>query len=184
LYVLHPANIITLKLIVASVGSMRNPCSMAKLNSFTDFEAFQASRSFVREPGLLIRSPKFRHDRVLFQQMERAAISVLSNFAEGFERDGNVEFAQFLSISKGSIGELRGQLIYCLDVGLIEEPFHRELDNKAAAATRMVGGLMRYLSGTELRGRKFGQRAEKKPQSHRRTLATVNRDPRTANREP
>jgi four helix bundle protein len=44
--------------------------------------------------------------------MERAAISVLSNFAEGFERDGNAEFAQFLSISKGSIRELRGQLIY------------------------------------------------------------------------
>jgi four helix bundle protein len=138
---------------------------MAKLNSFTDFEAFQASRSFVREVGLLIRSPKFRHDRVLFQQMERAAISVLSNFAEGFERDGNAEFAQFLSISKGSIGELRGQLIYCLDVGLIEEALHLELDDKANLATRMVGGLIRYLSGTELRGRKFGQRTERKPKA-------------------
>ena len=136
---------------------------MAKLNSFTDFEAFQASRSFVREVGLLIRSPKFRRDRVLFEQMERAAISVVSNFAEGFERDGNAEFAQFLSISKGSIGELRGQLIYSLDVGLIEEPLYAELDDKADTATRMVGGLIRYLSGSEFRGRKFGQRAEKKP---------------------
>ena len=136
---------------------------MAKLNSFTDFEAFQASRSFVREVGLLIRSPKCRRDRVLFEQMERAAISVVSNFAEGFERDGNAEFAQFLSISKGSIGELRGQLIYSLDVGLIEEPLYAELDDKADTATRMVGGLIRYLSGSEFRGRKFGQRAEKKP---------------------
>ena len=136
---------------------------MAKLNSFTDFEAFQASRSFVREVGLLIRSPKFRRDRVLFEQMERAAISVLSNFAEGFERDGNAEFAQFLSISKGSIGELRGQLIYSLDVGLIEEPLYAELDDKADTATRMVGGPIRYLAGSEFRGRKFGQRAEKKP---------------------
>jgi four helix bundle protein len=134
---------------------------MAKLNSFTDFEAFQASRTFVREVGLLIRTPKFRGNRVLFEQMERAAISVLSNFAEGFERDGNAEFAQFLSISKGSIGELRGQLIYSLDVGLIDEPLHAELDNKADTATRMVGGLIRYLAGTELRGRKFGQRAQK-----------------------
>src|ERR1700756_841735 len=139
-----------------------NCCRMAKLNSFTDFDAFQASRGFVREVGLLIRTPKFRRNRELFTQMERAAISVLSNFAEGFERDGNAEFVQFLTISKGSIGELRGQLIYCLDVGLIEEPLHREVDDKADVATRMVGGLMRYLSGTELRGRKFGQRAEKK----------------------
>jgi four helix bundle protein len=136
---------------------------MAKLNAFTDFEAFQASRTFVREVGLLIRSPEFRRNRVLFEQMERAAISVLSNFAEGFERDGNAEFAQFLSISKGSIGELRGQLIYSLDVGLIEQPLYAELDDKADTATRMVGGLIRYLSGTELRGRKFGQRLEKKP---------------------
>jgi four helix bundle protein len=135
---------------------------MAKLNSFTDFEAFRASRAFVREVGLLIRSPKFRRDRVLFEQMERAAISVLSNFAEGFEREGNAEFAQFLSISKGSIGELRGQLIYSLDVGLIEEPLYAELEGRADTATRMVGGLIHYLAGSELRGRKFGQRPDKK----------------------
>jgi four helix bundle protein len=87
--------------------------------------------------------------------MERAAISVLSNFAEGFERDGNAEFVQFLTISKGSIGELRGQLIYSLDVGLIDEALQTELDDQAATATRMVGGLIRYLSGTELVGRKI-----------------------------
>jgi four helix bundle protein len=136
---------------------------MAKLDSFTDFEAFQASRSFVREVGLLIRTPKFYRNRALREQMERAAISVLSNFAEGFERDGNAEFAQFLAISKGSIGELRGQLIYSFDVGLIDERQHAELDEKASTATRIVGGLIRYLSGAELRGRKFGQRAHKKP---------------------
>jgi len=135
---------------------------MAKLNSFTDFEAFQASRSFVREVGLLIRTSKFSRNRALREQMERAAISVLSNFAEGFERDGNAEFVQFLTISKGSIGELRGQLICSFDVGLIDERLHAELDEKASTATRIVGGLIGYLSGTELRGRKFGQRAHKK----------------------
>jgi four helix bundle protein len=107
--------------------------------------------------------------------MERAAISVLSNFAEGFERDGNAEFAQFLSISKGSIGELRGQLIYSFDVGLIEEPLYAGLDDKAGTATRLVGGLIRYLSGSELRGRKFAQRAEKTPTA---------RAPRNRSREP
>jgi four helix bundle protein len=79
------------------------------------------------------------------------------------KRDGNAEFAQFLSISKGSIGELRAQLIYSLDVGLIDERLHAELDDKGESATRMTGGLMRYVSGTELRGRKFGQRTEKRP---------------------
>jgi four helix bundle protein len=140
---------------------------MAKLNSFTDFEAFTASRSFVREVGLLVRSRTFSQNRILCNQMERAAISVLSNFAQGFERDGNAEFVQFLSISKGSIGELRGQLIYSLDMGLIDEAMHSDLDSQASTATRMVGGLIRYLSGTELKGRKFGQRAEKKLERRR-----------------
>ena len=149
-----------------------NCCRMVKLNSFTDFDAFQASRRFVREVRLLIRTPKFRRNRELFTQMERAAISVLSNFAEGFERDGNAEFVQFLTISKGSI-ELRGRLIYSLDVGLIDEALQTVLDDKAATATRMVGGLIRYLSGTELMGRKFGQRAENK--SSRRRLPPRNR---------
>jgi four helix bundle protein len=113
--------------------------------------------------------------------MERAAISVLSNFAEGFERDGNAEFAQFLSISKGSIGELRGQLIYSFDVGLIEEPLYAGLDHKGDTATRLVGGLIRYLCGSELRGRKFGQRAEKNPTA--RASRNRSREPRTANCE-
>lgn len=53
--------------------------------------------------------------------MERASISALSNFAEGFEREGNSEFIQFLAISKGSIGELRAQLIYALDLSLFQD---------------------------------------------------------------
>src|ERR1700751_4274116 len=160
---------------------------MAKLNSFTDFEAFQASRSFVREVGLLIRSPRFRHDRVLFLQMERAAISVLSNFAEGFERDGNAEFAQFLSISKGSIGELRGQLIYCLDVGLIEEPLHRE-GLMTSPMCHAYGRRTDAVSfGCRIKGTKVRPKSREKVKSPNPVVApspTVNRELRTENHEP
>jgi four helix bundle protein len=88
---------------------------MAKVNDFKDFDAFKACRAFVRETGLLVRTPSFASNRNLANQMERASISVLSNFAEGYERDGNAEFIQVLSFSKGSVGELRAQLIYSLD---------------------------------------------------------------------
>ena len=81
--------------------------------------------------------------------MERASISVLSNFAEGFERDGNAEFIQYLSVSKGSVGELRAQLIYALDQGLIgDEPFN-ELNSLGGSATRLLGGLIQYLKNIE-----------------------------------
>jgi len=100
---------------------------MARVNDFRDFDAFKTCRAFVRETGLLVRTPSFTPNRNLANQMERAWISVLSNFAEGYERDGNAEFIQFLSISKGSVGELRAQLIYSLDIGLIPESTYEEL---------------------------------------------------------
>jgi four helix bundle protein len=77
---------------------------MASVYDFRDFAAFKACRAFVRETGLLVRTPSLVPNRNLANQMEPASISVLSNFAEGYERDGNAEFIQFLSISKGLVG--------------------------------------------------------------------------------
>jgi four helix bundle protein len=131
---------------------------MARVNDFRDFDAFKACRAFVRETGLLVRTPSFVPNRNLANQMERASISVLSNFAEGYERDGNAEFIQFLSFSKGSVGELRAQLIYSLDVGLIPESRYEELDIIGVSAARLLGGLSRYLTGSEKRGRKYDRR--------------------------
>ena len=131
---------------------------MSKITRFSDFRAFQASREFVRETGLLLRTPAFRPNNILSAQIERASISVLSNFAEGFERDGNVEFIQFLAISKGSVGELRAQLIYGLDLGIIEQTTFDRLDVLGESSTRLLGGLMRYLAQPGKQGRKFAQR--------------------------
>src|SRR5260370_34746807 len=117
---------------------------MATGTDFRDFEAFKACRAFAREIGLLVRTRKFAPNRRLVDQMERASISVLSNFAEGFEREGNSEFVQFLSISKGSIGELRAQLIYVqFQADLLDRPVHRsgtaELSGLGAAFAAGLG---------------------------------------------
>lgn len=128
---------------------------MANITDFRDFEAFQASRTFVREVGFFIRSLSLRRNRCIVDQMERASISVLSNFAEGFERDGNAESVQFLTICKGSVGELRAQLIYCLDMELIEPGKYYVLDAKGDSAARLVGGLARYLKTSDKRGGKY-----------------------------
>ena len=84
---------------------------MTGIKDFTDFEAFRQSREFVKQTGRAIRTYRLNRDLDLVRQMRKASISVLSNFAEGFNREGNNEFVQFLAYSKGSIGELRGQLI-------------------------------------------------------------------------
>jgi four helix bundle protein len=100
--------------------------------------------------------------------MERASISVLSNFAEGFERDGNAEFIQFLSFCKGSVGELRAQLIYCVDIELIEEERYETLDLMAETAARLLGGLTRYLKTSNKAGRKYVRRSQPIPKRRRR----------------
>jgi four helix bundle protein len=132
---------------------------MANIKDFRDFDAFKASRAFVREIGFLVRSTSLRRSRNLVDQMERASISVVSNFAEGVERDGNAEFIQFLAICKGSIGELRAQLIYCLDIELIDQDKYDTVDEMAASTGRLVGGLARYLKTSGRLGRKFENRA-------------------------
>lgn len=130
---------------------------MVKVNDFIDFDAFKACRAFVRETGLLVRTPSFASNRNLANQMERASIS---NFAEGYERDGNAEFIQFLSFSKGSVGELRAHLIYSLDIGLVPQSRYDELNIMGISAGRLLGGLSRYLGGSEKRGRKYDRRTK------------------------
>ena len=141
---------------------------MANITDFRDFDAFKACRAFVREIGLLVRSVPLKRNRCLVDQMERASISVLSNFAEGFERDGNAEFMQFLTICKGSVGELRAQLIYCADIELIEEERYQTLDVMAESAARLLGGLARYLKASSKRGRKYERRSSPIPKRRRR----------------
>jgi four helix bundle protein len=92
--------------------------------------------------------------------MERASISVLSNFAEGFER---AEFIQYLSISKGSVGELRAQLVYALDQDIIGDKPFNELDALGESATRLLGGLIQYLKASNRRGQKYDSKKPAEP---------------------
>jgi len=70
----------------------------------------------------------------------------MSNIAEGFERRGGVEFRRFLSIAKGSAGEVKAQLYVALDAGLIDQATFDRLYQHADGITWMIGGLMRYLA--------------------------------------
>jgi four helix bundle protein len=79
----------------------------------------------------------------------------MSNIAEGFERGGDKEFRQFLSLAKGSAGELRSQLYVAVDVGLLSQDQFAELYSLANDTARMVAGFMRYLEGSELKGAKY-----------------------------
>ena len=154
---------------------------MANINDFRDFDAFKACRAFAREIGFLVRSTPLRRNRNLADQMERASISILSNFAEGAERDGNTEFIQFLSISKGSIGELRAQLIYSLDTELIDQIKYDTLDTMATSAGKLVGGLVRYLKTSGRLGQNSKIALHQSERKNKREPGRPNPQPATSN---
>lgn len=128
---------------------------MAGFQRFEDIDAWQKARRLVKDVYRTSSAGAFARDFGLRDQMRRAAVSTLSNIAEGFERDGNKEFLQFLSLAKGSCGEVRAQLYVALDQEYLAQKQFDELSEQAIEIARMLAALMKYLRGTEWRGRKF-----------------------------
>src|SRR5881409_520330 len=81
---------------------------MAKIRKFEDIESCKRARKLANEIYNVTAAGRFTRDFGLRDQIRRASISILSNIAEGFERGGDKEFLQFLSVAKGSCGETRG----------------------------------------------------------------------------
>jgi four helix bundle protein len=83
----------------------------------------------------------FSRDFALRDQIRRAAISVMSNIAEGFERYSRPEFSQFLSIARGSAAEVRSQLYLARELQYINESDFQQLHNLTARISRMLASL-------------------------------------------
>src|SRR5215210_7381743 len=91
------------------------------IKRFEDVEGWKKARLLTRELYSVTMKGEFARDFALRDQIRRAAISVMSNIAEGFEREGNKEFRQFLSLAKGSASEIRSQLYIALDAGYLTQ---------------------------------------------------------------
>src|SRR5690606_885601 len=99
--------------------------------SFEDLVAWQKARVLCQEIYQLSRTPPLSRDWPLRNQMCRAAISVMSNIAEGWDRPTSADTANFLAIAKASAAELRSQLFVALDIGYIDKNQFAEIRNKA-----------------------------------------------------
>ena len=132
---------------------------MATITRFEDIEAWKKGRELRRVIYANSKRGEFAKDFALKDQIRRAAISVTSNIAEGFEREGNKEFIQFLSNAKGSCGEVRDQLYVALDEEYLSQAAFEELYAQSTEVSRLISGFMKYLRQTSIRGHKF-QRTE------------------------
>ena len=119
---------------------------MAAIKRFEDIAAWQKARELSRIIYALTNQPKFGRDFGLRDQIRRAAVSILSNIAEGYERDsGDRDFRHFLSLAKGSAGEVRSQLYVALDAGHITQPEFDEASRLVTEVSRMLKSFMAYL---------------------------------------
>ncbi len=122
---------------------------------FEDLEIWKEARRLTKEIYRITSGQKFSKDFSLRGQIRSAAVSVMSNIAEGFERAGNQEFSQFLYVAKGSCGEVRSQLYVAVDQGYI---FAKELEELLSSFKRlssMIGSLITYLKHSGMKGAKY-----------------------------
>jgi four helix bundle protein len=108
---------------------------------FEELIAWQKARELTVEIYRVTRAGMFARDFGLRDQIRRAAVSVMSNIAEGFERHGTAEFHQFLVVAKGSCAEVRSQLYVARDVGYLPQQEFVRMLGMAEELARIVGGL-------------------------------------------
>ncbi len=82
-------------------------------------------------------------------QIQRAAISIMANIAEGFDRGSNKEFVQFLIIARGSIAEVKSLSYAALDIGYIANDQSAVIQNKCVKLSNLINGFIRYLRSSE-----------------------------------
>ena len=117
-----------------------------KITRFEDIEAWQEARKLVKMVyDVINKSPKFRRDFRLVNQMQDAAVSSMSNIPEGFSRKSNKEFIQFLYISKSSAAEVQSQLYVALDQEYITQEDFDSIYNQAEVVSRLDSGFIKYL---------------------------------------
>lgn len=81
----------------------------------------------------------------LTSQLRRAAVSVATNIAEGYERRGKVDYARFLDIARGSLGEVETLLLFALELGYLEKEEHDKLDAQRIRSAKLLSGLLNSL---------------------------------------
>ena len=131
------------------------------INKIENLVTWQCARELSKEIYSVTNTPEFQSDYRFCSQIRAAAGSVMDNIAEGFEREGNKEFIQFLYIAKGSCGEVKSQLYRASDVGYISNERGSELLVKTNDVKDKITALIKYLKQSDIKGQKYKQDFEK-----------------------
>jgi four helix bundle protein len=128
---------------------------MATIKSFEELDIWQEARRLSKIIIGISKETDLNNDFRLKDQIKASAGSVMDNIAEGFERDGNIEFRQFLSMAKASAGETRSQLFRVFDNDYIEEKKMLELTSEYEILSKRIANFINYLNKKDFKGTKF-----------------------------
>ncbi len=130
------------------------------IRRFEDLIAWQRARALVGDIYRISAQRPFVRDFALRDQVRKSAISIPSNISEGFERFTLAEFQRFLSIAKGSCGELRTQLYIASDIGYIDPADLHPLMLNAESVGQLIGRLRGSVDKSRHRTQDAGHRTQ------------------------
>ncbi|MFY9242282.1 MAG: four helix bundle protein [Polaribacter sp.] len=128
---------------------------MATIKRFEDLEIWQLARKLSQQIILISKNTELKNDYRFKDQIKASSGSVMDNIAEGFERDGNLEFRQYLSIAKGSAGETRSQSYRLFDSDYISEEELKQLISECESLSKKIANFISYLNKKDFKGNKF-----------------------------
>jgi len=128
---------------------------MSTIKKFEDLEIWKNARIICQDIYLLQKNTNLKNDFKLYSQLNGSSGSVMDNIAEGFERNGNKEFCQFLSIAKASCGETRSQFYRVLDRNYISKEEFDIIVEKLSSLSKQISSFMTYLKTSDFKGSKF-----------------------------
>ena len=127
---------------------------MATWSKFEDLPIWQDARALAKDVYRLTSINEFSKDYRFCGQIRAAAGSIMDNIAEGFERENNKEFIQFLYIAKGSCGEVRSQLHRAKDVNFITDDDYAKTHKDLLELNAAIANFIHYLKGSDITGQR------------------------------
>lgn len=143
---------------------------MTTIQRFEDMIAWQKARELTKE---IYKSFKECRDLGFKDQIQRAAVSVMSNIAEGFESGTRPEFLNYLYIAKASAGEVRAQLYAATDIGYLNIEMFKHLNNLATECSKLISSFIRGLKTSEFGGLQFKREKTKRQMEAEKFLEDV-----------